>query len=728
MITSTENFHIEIDGDGILVASLCVPGRSINTITVGVIRDLEQLLGAVRAEERVRGVVLTSGRDNGFCAGADLADMEENIDRWRAAADDGELAAALKECARLGTALRGFETVGKPIVAAVNGFALGGGFEILLACHLRIVADTPAIRLALPEAGLGLLPGAGGTQRLTRLIGIEKSLPILLEGKTITAADACSLGIASAQMPAESLLGEARRLAREGVVSSASWDRKGFTLPMGGIYTPNIYPSFTMANGLLRKETSGNYPAQENILKAVYEGSLVGIDAALRIENRYFLATVRSPQAKAMVRSLFWSAQELGKGVSRPAGPPLFKVKRSAVLGAGMMGSGIAHAHALAGIDTILVDVDQSAADRGKARVAALLDKAVAARRVSPGKAAAALEHIRATDDFESIEAADIIIEAVFESREVKSDVTRRAMAGLASGGVFASNTSTLPIDGLASAATDPARFIGIHFFSPVDRMSLVEIIVGPRTTPETLAKAMDYVLSLRKTPIVVRDSRGFYTSRTFNTYLAEGLTMLAEGISPPIIDNVGRMTSMPRGPLELADDVALDLILAVGKQTAADLGTPFPARRDQQLIDTLVTRHGRCGRKNGKGIYDYPSNKGAKTLWPGLAEIAPVRITAAGSELISEIRDRLLYRQALEAARCIEEGVVTDPRHADVGALLGWGFASWTGGPLSFIDMVGPRSFVERATALTDKHGDRFTPPGILLDMAKRDQRFYGD
>ena len=682
----------------------------------------------MRAEERIKGVVLTSGRDNGFCAGADLADMEQNIVRWRAAADDEQLAAALKECGRLGAVLRGFETVGKPVIAAINGLALGGGFEILLACHVRIVADSPAIRFALPEAGLGLLPGAGGTQRLMRLIGIEKSLPILLDGKAISAAEACSLGIAVAQLPAESLPVEARRLAREYTAASAPWDRKGFSLPLGGIYAPNVYPSFAVANGLLRKKTSGNYPARENILKAVYEGALVGIDAALRIENRYFLATVRSAQAKAMVRSLFWSAQELSKGVSRPTGSPPFKVKRSAVLGAGMMGSGIAHAHALAGIDTILIDVDQSAADRGKAHVATLLDKAVAARRMSAEKAAAALARIRATDDFKSIEAADIIVEAVFESREVKADVTNRARAGLASGGVFASNTSTLPIDGLAAAAADPARFIGIHFFSPVDRMSLVEIIVGPRTTAETLAKAMDYVLSLRKTPIVVRDSRGFYTSRTFNTYLTEGLTMLAEGIAPAIIDNIGRMTSMPRGPLELADDVALDLILAVGKQTAVDLGTSFPVRPDQQLIDTLVTRHGRRGRKNGKGVYDYPQDKGAKTLWPGLAEIAPVRIAAADSELKSEIRDRLLYRQALEAARCMEEGVVADPRHADVGALLGWGFASWTGGPLSFIDIIGSRSFVRRATALADKHGERFAPPQILLDMAKRDRGFYGD
>jgi 3-hydroxyacyl-CoA dehydrogenase/enoyl-CoA hydratase/3-hydroxybutyryl-CoA epimerase len=721
------NFRTEVGDDGIAIVRLEVADRSMNTITRSVIDEFAALADAIRTDPAIKGTVLTSGRDNGFCAGADLGDMAANIISWCKASTDAELSAALGDCAALGRALRALETCGKPLVAAINGFALGGGLEVLLACHWRIATDHPGIRFAFPESGLGLLPGAGGTQRLLRLVGIEKSLPYLLDGKAMSRREALSLGVITALVSSESLLDEARKLALDARDPNAVWDRKGFVLPGGGIYAWSGYQAFTLANGLLRKKRHGNYPAHENILKAVYEGSLVSIDAALRIESRYFLNTVRSPQAKAMVRSLFWSAQELSKGVSRPRGPPRFTAKRSAVLGAGMMGAGIAHAHALSGIETLLIDVDQAAAYRGKAQVAALMDKAVAAGRMTDGQAAAALALITPSTEYSAIQAADIIIEAVFESRTVKAEVTRRAEPGLGPGGIFASNTSTLPIDGLAAAARHPESFIGIHFFSPVDRMALVEIIVGPRTAEATLAKAMDYVLSLRKTPIVVQDSRGFYTSRTFNTYVAEGLTLLAEGIAPAIIDNVGRMTSMPRGPLELADDVALDLIWTVGKQTAADLGEDYPARPDQRMIHALVVDHGRHGRKNGKGIYDYEGDRGAKTLWPGLSTLAPVRVARADSALISEIRDRLLYRQALEAARCLEEGVVADPRQADVGALLGWGFASWTGGPLSFIDMVGTANFVARADELAAKHGGRFAPPRTLREMAARGEGFYG-
>jgi 3-hydroxyacyl-CoA dehydrogenase/enoyl-CoA hydratase/3-hydroxybutyryl-CoA epimerase len=719
-----DNFIIDINADGIAILQLSVANRRVNTITSSVIQEFGLLANRVRNDAAIRAVILTSARENGFCAGADLGDMSGNIRRWQAAAAPDELAATLDECAALGRHLRALETCGKPLVAAVNGIALGGGFEILLACHRRIAVDDPGIRFAFPEAGLGLMPGAGGTQRLLRGVGIDNALPYLMEGRSMTAPEARRLGILDTLVPAGRLIEGARNLLSTETEPVASWDRRGFEIPGGGIFSAAGYRAFTLANGRLRKRTAGNYPAQENILKAVYQGSLVGMDAALRIESRYFLKTIRSPQATAMLRSLFWSKQELSKDQLRPPGLPKFVVSRSAVLGAGMMGSGIAYEHALAGIPTVLLDVDLANAERGKRHIAGLFERAVAAKRIAPEEAVAALALIKPTSEYSEIDRADLIIEAVHERRALKAEVTGQAELGLAPGGIFGTNTSTLPIDGLAMAARHPGAFIGIHFFSPVDRMSLVEIIVGPRTDAATLAKAVDYVLALRKTPIVVRDSRGFYTSRTFNTYVSEGLALLEEGVAPSLIDNIGRLTSMPRGPLELADDVGLDLLLAVEKQADEDLGEQnIDSKR--RILDALVTGHGRHGRKNAMGIYDYPEG-GSKMLWPGLSSVVPVRVSSTDAGLHVDIRDRLLYRQALEASRCIAEGVISDPRQADVGALLGWGFASWTGGPLSFIDMMGVAAFVARSQELAAKYGVRFSPPPLLLDMAARGEAFY--
>ena len=474
------------------------------------------------------------------------------------------------------------------------------------------------------------------------------------------------------------------------------------------------------------KTTFGNYPAQKAILSAVYEGIQVPMDAALRIETRYFLNNMASPSAKSMVRSLFLSTQALSKGANRPAGFDKSVVKKVSVLGAGMMGAGVAYVQAMAGIETVLIDQTQEAADKGRDYAKKLLDKAVSRGKMTQEKADGILKLITPTTDYAHVKKSDLVIEAVFENREIKADVTAKAEAMLGPKAVFGSNTSTLPITGLAKASKRPKNFIGIHFFSPVDKMGLVEIIMGKKTSQETLAKAVDYVLAIRKTPIVVNDSRGFYTSRCFGTYVQEGQEMLAEGIKPAIIENVGKMTGMPVAPLAMADEVALDLAYKVAQQTKKDLGDKWVETASQKIIATMVEDRQRFGRKNGKGFYDYHAD-GTKSLWPGLSELAPVKIDECPPALRDELKKRLLYRQAIETARCFEEGVITDPRDADIGSILGWGFAPYTGGTVSLIDGMGVAKFVAECEALAKKYGPRFKPNKLLKEMAKNGETFYG-
>ena len=550
--------------------------------------------------------------------------------------------------------------------------------------------------------------------------------PLLLEGKSLRAQEALGLKVVHEVVAPGGALDACKAWIKGGGEGIAPWDRKDFKIPGGQVYSAQGIQVFIMGNAMVRKSTYGNYPAQLNIMKAVYEGLQVPIDAALRIESRYFAVTCRTPQAKAMIRTLFQSMQALGKGSARPAGAAPTDVKKAAVLGAGMMGAGIAHAQALAGIETVLIDQSQEAADKGRAHVEDLVKKAVSRGRLAADKGEKALGLVTATTDYAVMQGADLVIEAVFENREVKAAVTRLAEAQMAKDGVFGSNTSTLPITGLAQASERPENFIGIHFFSPVDRMGLVEIIKGEKTSPQTVAAAIDYVMKIRKTPIVVNDSRGFYTSRCFSTYVSEGLEMLAEGIAPAIIDNIGRATGMPRGPLEMADDVALDLVHKITVQTRKDLGAAYKERPTDTIIEQMVEKLGRLGRKNAKGFYDYPEG-GEKKLWPGLKDLVAPTVTEAEPEFAEHLRQRLLYRQAVEAARCFDEGVVTDPRDADVGAILGWGFAPWSGGPMSLIDAIGTPGFIAACDALARQYGDRFDPPAGLRSMAGKGQGYYG-
>jgi 3-hydroxyacyl-CoA dehydrogenase/enoyl-CoA hydratase/3-hydroxybutyryl-CoA epimerase len=718
------NFTIAIDEAGIALITFDVPGRSMNTLTGEVVRELGEIATRLSTDADIKGAVFTSAKTSGFCAGADLGELGGGSLGGNAGGE-AALRALFDACFTLNKTFRAIETCGKPVVAALNGLALGGGLEIALACHYRVVADDAKIKLGLPEAKVGLLPGAGGTQRLPRLIGAMKALPLLLEGKTLSPKDALAQGIIHEVLPADQLIAAAKTWITTKGDATAPWDKKEFKIPGGGPYTPATAQVFIMGNAMLRKQSFGNYPAQINIMKCVYEGLQVPIDAALRIESRYFAKTASTPQARGMIRTLFLAMDQLGKGASRPAGFEKSVAKKVAVLGAGMMGAGIAYVQATAGIETVLIDTTQEGADRGKEYSKKLCEKAIKRGRMTQEKADALLALIHPTTDYDAIAGSDMVIEAVFEDRALKADVTQRAEAQLGDNAVFGSNTSTLPITGLAEVSVRPDKFIGIHFFSPVDRMGLVEIIVGAKTSQETIAKAIDYVLKIKKTPIVVNDSRGFYTSRCFGTFVQEGLEMLVEGIAPAIIDNVGRATGMPRGPLEMNDDVALDLSYKVREQARKDLGDAYQAGPVDALIKKMVTELNRLGRKNGKGFYDYAAD-GTKKLWPGLADLAPVKQTDATPALIEELRTRLLYRQAVEAARCMAENVVTNAREADVGAILGWGFAPWTGGPISLIEGVGLSKFVETCDALARAHGARFAPPAWLREKAAKGESFF--
>jgi len=713
-----ENFKIDVDADGVALITFDVPGRSMNTLTSSVMAEIPQLVERIKTDDAIKGAVITSGKTSGFCAGADLGDIAGGM------IGGASLQDAYDAGWKLNGALRALETCGKPVAAAINGLALGGGLELTLACHYRVVENDNKIQMGLPEIKVGLFPGGGGTQRLTRLIGVQPAMMAMTEGKSFRPNDAKGAGIVHEIVEKGQSVEAAKTWIKNGGKAVQPWDDKGFKLPGGGPYHPAGIQNFLVGNAMIRKQTYGNYPAATNLMKAVYEGVQVPMDAALPIETRYFVKTLMTPQAQAMIRSLFLSKQELDKGAVRPAGVPKSDPKKVSVLGAGMMGAGVAYVQVMAGIETVLIDQTQEAADKGKAHVEELLKKRLSRGQMTQEKFDATLALVTATTDYDLIKGSDLVIEAVFESRDIKADVTRRAEAQLVEGAVFGSNTSTLPITGLAEASVRPEDFIGIHFFSPVDKMMLVEIILGEKTGPAAIAKAIDYVLKIKKTPIVVNDSRGFYTSRCFSTFLMEGMAMLEEGYAPALIDNVGRMTGMPRGPLEMHDDVALDLSYKIAKQTAIDLGDAYVPAEGADIVARMV-EGGRYGRKNGKGFYDYDQKP--KTLWAGLSELAPVKIDDSTPEMVDELKTRLLYRQAVEVARCWAEGVIDDPREADLGAILGWGFAPWSGGPITLIDQTGLKAFVETADRLAATYGDRFKVPELLREMAAKGETFYG-
>jgi 3-hydroxyacyl-CoA dehydrogenase/enoyl-CoA hydratase/3-hydroxybutyryl-CoA epimerase len=550
------------------------------------------------------------------------------------------------------------------------------------------------------------------------------ALQFLLKGDQLRLNRAKAMKLVDAVVPAAELINAAKAWIKGGGKAKAPWDVEGFRLPGGPVYSKGGMMTFPAANAIYRRETFDNYPAGRAILQVVYEGLLLPFDRALTVESRYFTKILRSPEAAAMIRSLFVSMQELNKGARRPPGVPGASIKKVGIIGAGFMGRGIASVTAQAGIAVVLIDRDQPTADAGKAGIQRSLTDQVNKGRSTAAQRDAVLAQIIATADYGALAGCDLVIEAVFEDRNVKAETTAKAQA-VVPDVVFGSNTSTLPISSLAETAKDPAKFIGIHFFSPVERMLLVEIIMGKSTGPQALALALDYVRAIRKTPIVVNDSRGFYTSRVVGTYLREGHLMLAEGIPPAMIENAGRMAGMPVGPLALNDEVAVDLAWKIVKATEADLGPKAIDQRQKSLLEFMVEKRGREGRKNGKGFYDYPEN-GRKRLWPGLADLQSVKLDPEKID-IEELKQRLLAMQALETARCFEEGVLTDVREADVGSILGFGFAPFSGGTLSYIDFMGAKSFVALCRRLEKKYGARFAPNKLLLDMAEHGDTFYG-
>lgn len=727
---SYKNFRVETDADGIALVTWDIPGRSMNVLDTTTIEELGAIVDATSADAAIKGVVITSGKD-AFSAGADLS-MLEGMNKAFAEArkSSGEEAAQqllFDESRKLSQTLRKLETSGKPWVAAINGLALGGAFEVTLACHYRVAADSPKTKLGLPEIKVGLFPGGGGTQRLPRMLQPQEAMQMLLKGEQINLAKAKALKIVDAVVPAAELIQTAKDWIKGGGKPVAPWDVKGFKLPGGPVYSKQGMMIFPAGNAIYRRETYDNYPAARAIMQCAYEGLQLPMDAALRVESRYFAHILQTKEAAAMIRSLFLSMQELNKGARRPPNVPPTKVKKLAIIGAGFMGASVGYVSARAGIEVVLIDRDQDSADKGKAHAKSVIDALIAKGRAKEADRDAILGKITATPDYNAIKDCDLVIEAVFEDRKVKAETYAKAQPLLKDGAIFASNTSTLPINSLAEEFKDQSRFIGIHFFSPVEKMMLVEIIVGKNTGDVALATALDYVRQISKTPIVVNDSRGFFANRCVLRFTAEGLEMLLEGVPPAMIENVAKMAGMPVGPLSLSDEIALDLVLKIMKATEADLGAQAVDQAQKKLIVEMVEKQNRLGRKNGKGFYDYPEKgKGQKSLWPDLAGLQPTHLDPDTLD-IEEMKQRFLVVQAVEAARTVEDHVITDPREADVGSILGFGFAPFTGGTLSYIDFMGTKEFVALCHKLEAKYGSRFTPPKLLEDMAAKGETFYG-
>jgi 3-hydroxyacyl-CoA dehydrogenase / enoyl-CoA hydratase / 3-hydroxybutyryl-CoA epimerase len=723
-----QNFSFDVDADGIALVTWNMPGRSMNLIDVKVMEELTAIVERVASEAGIKGAVLASGKE-AFCAGADLTMLEAQsrtfADLLKSQGEEAANKRLFEEGRKLSLIARRIETCGKPWVAALNGTAMGGGFELALACHHRVAAENDKTRLGLPEIKVGLFPGGGGTQRIARMMQPADALQFLLKGDQLRLNRAKAMKLVDEVVPAAELTQKAKDWIKAGGSAKAPWDVDGFKLPGGPVYSKAGMMVFPPANALYRRDTYDNYPAARAILQVVYEGLQLPMDQALRVESRYFAKILRSPEAAAMIRSLFVSMQELNKGARRPSEVPARPIKKIGVLGAGFMGAGIAYVSAQAGIDVVLIDRDQETADKGKAHSQKLISDQINRGRATSADRDALLAHITATPDYAALAGCDLIIEAVFEDRAIKEEVIAKAQAAIGKDTIFGSNTSTLPISSLAKSFKDPARFVGIHFFSPVDRMMLVEVILGKKTGDAALATALDYVRAIRKTPIVVNDSRGFYTSRVVGTYIREGHLMLAEGIPAAMIENVGRMAGMPVGPLSLNDEVAVDLAWKILKATEADLGPDAIDVRQKALLEEMVEKRGRYGRKNGKGFYDYPQS-GPKRLWPGLAELQTTKLDPDSLD-IEELKTRLLTIQALESARCVEEGVVTDMREADVGSILGFGYAPFTGGTISYIDGKGTTAFVELCKGLTKRYGARFKPGRLLRDLASTGETFYG-
>ena len=724
---SYKNFTVETDSDGIALVTWDMPEKSMNVIDSSVIEEMDAIIDSTSKDEAVKGVVITSGK-KAFSAGADLSMLEGSFATFQKMKEkdpEGAAKTLFEQSSGVQRILRKLETSGKTWVAAINGLAMGGGFEICLACHGRVATDDPKLKLSLPEVKVGIFPGGGGTQRVPRLIHTQEALQMLLQGKSYDGAKAKKLGLVHEVAPESELVATAKKMILDGLKPVQPWDEKGFKLPGGPVYSAAGAQLFPPANAIYRRETYDNYPGARAIMKCVYEGLLLPMDTALRVESRYFANVLQTTEAGMMIRSLFLSLQELNKGARRPKDVGPTAIKKIGILGGGgFMGAGIGYVSAKAGIEVVLLDRDQEAAEKGVAHSAGLEDKAIGRGRSSAEAKEKLLSNIKATTDYSALSDCDLVIEAVFEDSGVKKTVTEEAAKHMREDAIFASNTSTIPITGLAKNFPREDQFIGIHFFSPVDRMMLTEIILGEKSGDQALATAIDFVLKIKKTPIVVNDTRGFYINRMVLRYMSEAYNMLIEGVPPAMIENVAKMAGMPVGPLALNDETAIDLSHKIMHQTVRDLGEDAVDAQHLELVNTMVETHGRFGRKNGKGFYHYPEKPAKKHLWPELSDLYPQQDPDKIS--VQELKNRYHAVIALEAARCVEEGVVTDMREADVGSILGFGFAPFTGGAISYIDGMGTSAFVELCKKLQKKYGDQFKPNKLLLEMAKKNELFY--
>ena len=700
---------------GIVTLTFDAPNQPVNTMNASFRASLHEAVERLKVEASdLKGVILTSAKAT-FFAGGDLKELSQV-----GSADAGKVFSMVEG---LKADLRRLETLGIPVVAAINGSALGGGWEIALACHHRVLLDDPRAKIGLPEVTLGLLPGGGGIVRTVRLLGLEKAMPLLLEGKQLSPKAALEGGLvhALAATP-QALLAAAEAWILSHPSSRQVFDDEGYKVPGGTPKQPKLAEMLPVAPAMLLDKTKGCYPAPVAILAAAVESLQISVDAALRVESRYFAQVATSQTARNMISTLFFQLNALKAGENRPEAAAPVKVRRIGVLGAGMMGAGIAYAAAKAGIDVVIKDVDLTAAEKGKQYAEKLLDERLRKGQIDDASKAALLERIKPVDRYEDLAGCELVIEAVFEDRQIKKDVTEKTLAHLAKGAIMASNTSTLPITSLARATTVPANFIGLHFFSPVDKMQLVEIILGSQTSPETVARSFDFVRQIDKIPIIVNDSRGFYTSRVFGAFTQEGIAMLGEGQSPIAIERAALQAGMPVGPLAVSDEVSLTLFSLVRKATEADLakaGKELPHHPANAVIDRMLNDFGRPGKAAGAGFYEYPKD-GKKFIWPKLSS------TYRGEPIpFDDMKDRLLFIQALETVRTFEEGVLTSVSDANIGSIFGFGFAPWSGGTLQFINAYGLRAFTERARELSSRYGERFSPPALLIAKAERNEAF---
>lgn len=708
-------FHYEKDSNNIVTLTLDMPGHSANLINETFGEGLAAAFERLQAEDPLLGVIVTSAKKT-FLAGAELEVLY--------ALDDPQI--AFDGAEQLKAGFRTLETLGVPVVAALNGTALGGGLELALACHYRIAIDDRTSKFGFPEVTLGLIPGGGGVTRLTRMLGMQEAIPFMMEGKQIDPSEGVDFGIIDElASDREEMMEKARTWILANPKAEQPWDKSGYRMPGGTPLSPKAGQMLAIAPAMLRKRTYGNYPAPEAIMSAAVEGALVDFDTASRIESRYLANTVTSQVCKNMINAFWFQLNQVKDGANRPKEVDPLDTEKVGILGAGMMGHGIAYVSTYAGMDVVLKDVTLEKADAGKAEVEKLLQERVSRRKITQEQKDEMLGRVHPTEAPDDLAGCDLIIEAVFEDRELKAKVTKEAEAQIEPSAVFSSNTSTLPITGLAERSSRPENFIGLHFFSPVHKMRLVEIIVGEKTSDYALAKAFDYVLKIKKTPIVVNDSRGFYTSRVFSTYVNEGMALLGEGQHPRAIESAGLKGGMAVGPLTVSDEVSLELMMHIREQTRKDLaaeGIEMPEHPAIRVLDVMVSELGRKGKAHKAGFYEYPEGE-KKYLWPGLVETFPLNGGTALSQ--DEMIERLMFVQALESARCLEEGVLRSVADANIGSIFGWGFAPFKGGTLQYINDYGLPEFLDRSRELAQLYGGRFEPPQLLVKMAEKEEEF---